>query len=137
MAEHDYSLPIDKCPRCIEIRSFVHDMNLPPSQCPACIEMRHERSRNSRNTHVPGLTLGLVVPRVAHPAGANMSLPITPPKSAVVDSGHIAAANQAARQAAERLRSKEAVERAVADSWDLVIREINRQMSPSRGHARA
>jgi hypothetical protein len=134
MAAHDYSLSVDECPRCVELKNLEHDMDVPPSGCRACNEWRLERSGKSR-THVPGLTFGLVVPRVAHATGASMSLPIPSPKPAVVDSGRTAAADQAARQAVERLRAKEAAERAVADSWDLVIKEINRQMSPSGGHA--
>jgi hypothetical protein len=131
MAEHDYAVGVDKCPRCVELRSLVHDTSLPPSQCPACIEFRRERSRPSQSAHVPGIggigALGLGG-LVVHPKGAHASLPTVRPASVVLNDGHA----RAARQAVERVRAEAAAMRAVAASWDAAITEINRlNRSPS------
>lgn len=133
MAEHDFSQPPDRCPRCIELRNLVHNMSLPPSLCPACIEFGRERSRPSRSTHVLGIdgtgALGLGR-QGAHAAAVHTSLPIARPASVVLNDGPA----RAARQAVERVRAEAAAKRAAAASWNLVIQETNRNLSPSGGH---
>jgi hypothetical protein len=123
VAEHDFSLQIDKCPRCVELRSLTHDMSLPPSQCPACIEWGRERSRKSRSTHIPGI-LGSVdvshVARVLH-----TPLPLVPPKQAAPHDTDISASMRAAYAAIEQQRAKQAAKLAADASWAEVISELN------------
>ncbi|WP_271587507.1 hypothetical protein [Bradyrhizobium sp. CCBAU 53415] len=127
--EHDYSMSIDDCPRCRELRSLVHDMNAPPSECRACIEFGRERSRTSRGTHIPGIASasagnirGRVVDADAVNSRDNSATGHTfSPTRKATDSISLSRAREAAMAAVDKRR-------AAAASWDDVVAEVNRQI---------
>lgn len=140
MAEHDYTVPLDKCPRCVELRSLVHDVNLPPSQCPACTELGRERSmKKSRATPIPGIDLGIVC---VSANTAHATLPIGPNHAGDLDGGWVPAAPaktpnegmaDAKRAAYAAIEQRRATQRAIVDSWNSVIAEINNRNRSSGG----
>ena len=130
MAEHDYSLPLDTCPRCVELKGLVHDMNAPPSKCRACIEFSFERSRKSRGTHIPGLGLGAICVTNAH-----APLPIAPPQQAkrsqAIPIAPAKASHQVSADPQRAAYAAIAAKRAIEESWAEVIADLNRNLSPS------
>ncbi len=140
MAEHDYSVSIDKCPRCVELKGLAHDMNAPPSKCRACVEFSRERSRKSRGTHIPGISLDVVYITNAH-----ARLPIAPPQQAKrndtesvaavpTSTAQSKASDQVLADAKRAAYAAIAAKRAIAASWAEVISEMNnRNQSPPAG----
>ena len=124
MVEHDFSKSVYDCAACRRLLKIKHDLSKSPSQCPGCREAAAIRGGYAHH----GATASV------HQASARQHhaqvAPVTS-TSAVSHDLISVRAQDAAREAAQRMRDERAQKQKIAASWDEVIATINhRNNSP-------
>jgi hypothetical protein len=127
MVAHDYNVPISDCPACQRLLQITHNFSKPPSECPGCLEAAAIRG-------------GYVVQATSNAEGASahhaaiIHCASATPATAVSDLSHdliSTRARHAASEAVQQIRRERVAEQSIAASWDLVIQDLNRDLSPS------
>ncbi|MCK1618910.1 hypothetical protein IVA96_20175 [Bradyrhizobium sp. 159] len=127
MVAHDYSKSIYDCPACQRLQQIKHDLSKSPSECPGCLEEAAIRGGYAAHATTP--TYSASVHHASHRS------PV--PSSAASNASHdliSVRARKAAHEAGQRMRSEQAAKLKIAESWNEVIRDLNRlNQSPPAG----